>query len=243
MNRLRRRRAAQEASSREHAVVHRAAALLLEYPTTDLLGLLPQIRAASEELGEPFRPLLTRLADHLASRPLGELEAEYVTTFDLKRRCSLYLTYYAYGDTRKRGVALVEFKQAYRSAGFEMEAEELPDHLCAVLELAATAGEEHREAGIRLLLEHRAGLELLRLALTDSGSPYADALVAVSATLPPLEGDDRAAVARLAAEGPPGEGVGLEPYGPTADLPPHHASVSLPTPTTRPDLTPSGALP
>ncbi|MHB1491789.1 MAG: nitrate reductase molybdenum cofactor assembly chaperone, partial [Cellulomonas sp.] len=69
------------------------------------------------------------------------------------------------------------------------------------------------DAGTRLLLNHRAGLEVLRLALLDTGSPYAGALVAVCSTLPPLVGDERDAVARLAAEGPPDESVGLEPYG------------------------------
>jgi len=46
----------------------------------------------------------------------------------------------------------------------------------------------------------------------DAGSPYAGALVAVCSTLPPLVGDERAAVARLAAQGPPDESVGVEPY-------------------------------
>jgi nitrate reductase delta subunit len=36
--------------------------------------------------------------------------------------------------------------------------------------------------------------------------------VSVCATLPPLGGDDREAVARLAAEGPPDEDVGLDAY-------------------------------
>ena len=80
-----------------------------------------------------------------------------------------------------------------------------------LLEFAATAD---AQAGRRLLLEHRAGLELLRLALGDAGSTYVEALNAVCATLPPLAGTDREAVARLAAQGPPGEDVGLEPFAP-----------------------------
>lgn len=147
----------------------------------------------------------------MAGTPATELAAQYVETFDLRRRCSLYLTYYAYGDTRRRGVALVEFKQAYRKAGLETASDELPDHLAVVLEFASVPDQAAREAGLRLLLAHRAGLELLRLALTDAGSPWAGAVTAVCATLPPLDGDERTAVARLAAEGPPGEEVGLDP--------------------------------
>ena len=44
-------------------------------------------------------------------------QADYVETFDLRRRCCLYLTYYTYGDTRKRGMALLQFKHLYRGPG------------------------------------------------------------------------------------------------------------------------------
>lgn len=196
---------------RQRSLVHRIAALALDYPDTDLVARIPSMRTATDGLDEPFRGLLGRTLDHLEHTPVGQLEADYVATFDLRRRCSPYLTYYAYGDTRKRGIALLVFKQAYRLAGVELTADELPDHLCVVLEFAATTDPD---AGTRLLIEHRAGLELLRLALADTGSPYADALAAVSATLPPLAGPEREAVARLAAEGPPGEDVGLEPFAP-----------------------------
>lgn len=219
MNRVARAAAAHRVASREQAVAHRLAALLLEYPTAGLLELLPVVRAAAEELPAALRVPLEGVVEHLASRTLGELEAEYVTTFDLARRRSLYLTYYAYGDTRKRGVALVEFKQAYRAAGFEVADDELPDHLSVVLELGSTGDEAAQEAALRLLMAHRAGLELLRLALLDADSPWAGAVVAVCATLPPLEGDEHAAIARLAAEGPPGEEVGLEPFAPPSYMP------------------------
>lgn len=198
-------------SSRQRMLVHRIVAFALDHPDTELIARLPQLHIATATLAEPVRTRLHRLLDHLGRTPLPALAADYVATFDLQRRCCLYLTYYAYGDTRKRGVALLTFTQAYRRAGLELAASELPDHLCVLLEFAAIADPD---AGTKLLLEHRAGLELLRLALTDAHSPYAEALAAVSATLPPLAGPERAAVARLAAEGPPGEDVGLEPFAP-----------------------------
>lgn len=219
MNRVLRRRAAQRTASREHAVVHRAAALLLEYPTEETRAMLPLVREALADAPPGPAARLLRFVDHLGSTPLAAVQQAYVETFDLRRRCSPYLTYYAYGDTRKRGVALVEFKQAYRKGGLEIAADELPDHLAIVLEFAATGDDEARAAGVGLLLAHRAGLELLRLALQDAGSPWADVLVAVSETLPALQGSDREAVARLAAEGPPGEEVGLEPFAPPSYMP------------------------
>ncbi|MBC7270755.1 MAG: nitrate reductase molybdenum cofactor assembly chaperone, partial [Streptomyces sp.] len=103
----------------------------------------------------------------------------------------------------------------YAAAGWRLADDELPDHLAVVLEFAAA----EPGTGHRLLTEHRAGLELLRLALTDDGSPWAAVLESVAATLPALKGDDRAAVARLAAEGPPEEEVGLTPYGSSSSSP------------------------
>ena len=69
------------------------------------------------------------------------------------------------------------------------------------------------------MLDHRAGLELLRLSLRDLGSPWASLIDAVTATLPPLRGDERDAVRRLAAEGPPEEEVGLAPFAAPAVQP------------------------
>lgn len=193
------------------ALCYQVAGTLLCYPDDSLMERLPTLRAATDELAGEQSALLRPLLDHVQETPLLCLQQEYVETFDLKRRCALYLTYYAFGDTRKRGMALLNFKSAYRKAGLVLDDGELPDHLAVVLEFAATADLGN---GRRLLVEHRAGLELLHLSLRDSGSPYAAAVAAVSSTLPKLRGDERKAVRRLAAEGPPDEEVGLEPFAP-----------------------------
>lgn len=193
----------------ELTVAWQAASLLLGYPDTELLDRLELIRRAALELpehvGRPLRECVVRLE----GEALGDLEADYVDTFDTRRRHNLFLTYFAHGDTRKRGMALLRFKQVYLASGFALTDTELPDHLCVVLEYAATID---RERGRGLILDHRAGLELLRISLTEAGSRWAGAVEAVTATLPPLRGDEREAVRRLAAEGPPEEEVGLTPY-------------------------------
>jgi nitrate reductase delta subunit len=177
----------------------------LDYPDEQLTARVPMLRSA-------VAPLPLRLAG-----PLDRQQAEYVETFDLRRRCCLYLTYFTHGDTRKRGMALLQFKHLYSRAGMTLGDDELPDHLAVVLEFAAL-GDATR--GERLLTEYRPGLELIRLALEERGSPYAGVLQAVSATLPPVEAADREAVLRLAQQGPPGEEVGLDPYGATPFAPP-----------------------
>jgi nitrate reductase delta subunit len=194
----------------ELATAWQAASLLLGYPDEELLARRPLLRRAVAALPAPAAEPLGRFLDHLDATPPQRLAADYVTTFDQRKRCCLYLTYYACGDTRKRGMALLRFQQAYQAAGLELDGAELPDHLAVVLEFAATGD---LAEGRRLLVEHRAGLELLRLSLTEAGSPWAPVLDAVSATLPPLTGRTEEAVARLIAEGPPEETVGLAPYG------------------------------
>ena len=56
---------------------------------------------------------------HLEMGSEVELAQAYVETFDLRRRTSLYLTYYLHGDTRKRGMALLHLRRLYRAAGLE----------------------------------------------------------------------------------------------------------------------------
>ena len=92
-------------------IVWQSVSLLLDYPDEDLLARVALIRSASHGLptaiGEPIRTFLS----HLESTPLPQLQADYVATFDTRRRCNLFLTYFAHGDTRKRGMALLRFKQ------------------------------------------------------------------------------------------------------------------------------------
>jgi len=191
-----------------------AASALLDYPTAELRAALDDVEALV-----PDHPHLVPLVAHLRGGDLGAHQAAYVETFDHTRRCALHLTYFAYGDTRRRGVALLQFKQAYREAGvvWDEESGELPDHLCAVLQLGATVDVD---VARRLLEDHRAGLEMLRLALADwrssdgtTGSPWLGAVLAVRDTLPELRGDEEEAVRRLVEQGPPAEEVGLDGYG------------------------------
>jgi nitrate reductase delta subunit len=198
------------------AIAWQSVSLLMSYPDEELLDRLEMVLGASHELPASVGEGLRETAVRLRETPLEQLQEQYVETFDTRRRCNLFLTYFLHGDTRKRGVALLRFKQTYLRAGFLLDDEELPDHLCVVLEFGATIDQR---LGWGLVLDHRAGLELLRLSLREIESPWHGAVDAVCATLPPLRGDERDAVRRLAAEGPPEEEVGLSPYG-TAELSP-----------------------
>lgn len=198
-----------EQTEREHRLVWRIAALLLDYPTQQTLTMLDELAATAAALPAPAGPGLVSFVDHLRRTPPLELATHYVENFDLRRRNCLHLSYYAYGDTRKRGMALLRFKHAYRAAGVTLGEHELPDHLAVVLEFAATVDPV---AGRRLLVEYRPVVELLRHSLHDCGSPYLPVLDAICATLPELNIADRRRIAELAAQGPPEEEVGLEAF-------------------------------
>jgi nitrate reductase delta subunit len=194
----------------ELRATHQVASVLLGYPDERLYAARPVLSEAVAGLpAGPARAGLTAFLARLAAEPPAELAAHYVEVFDLRRRCCPYLTYYTYGDTRKRGMALLRFKHAYRAAGFELAGDELPDHLAVVCEFSARGA---TKAAARLLREHRAGLELLLSALRAEDSPYAQVVAAVRETLPAPGSRERTAMLKLAESGPPGEEVGLEPY-------------------------------
>jgi nitrate reductase molybdenum cofactor assembly chaperone NarJ/NarW len=196
--------------------VFEIASLLLRYPEADLLARDPDAAAAAAELPQRLRAPLERFLAHRRETPGIDLEREYVETFDTRRRCTLNVSYYLYGDTRRRGVALLRLKRMYAAAGLALEADELPDHLPVMLGFAALAPPGYGE---HVLQEHRIGVELLLLSLRDAGRPHADVLEAVSAALPRLGISQSRAVRRLAAEGPPDEQVGLEPFAPPEVMP------------------------
>jgi len=191
---------------RRHAP-YRLLSLLLDYPRPELDAAI-----AGEARAGALEPLL-RWSD---GTPLAERQRRYVETFDLDRRTSLHLTYYLYGDTRKRGLALLRLKRMYAVAGLPLDADELPDFLPALLEFAALAPEGY---GHTLLDEHRLALELLRLRLEEKNSPWACALRLLCGSLPRLGSLERDRLARLRADGPPAEQVGLEPFAPPEVMP------------------------
>ncbi|MEU2054529.1 nitrate reductase molybdenum cofactor assembly chaperone [Streptomyces bungoensis] len=218
----------QEAEDR--ALLLRLISLLLQYPDAELV-------AARDDLADRIRSLEpTPAARHLAAfagwfpaEDPEALERHYVEVFDLRRRSSLYLTYYLHGDTRRRGMALLTLARRYQAMGWDVDGGELPDHLPVVLEFAALAGPGPGEAPLR---RHRRGLDLIHRALEAAESPYRHLLAALLTLLPPATEADEEAVAKLAAEGPPDEHVGLDPYGAGEFAPPDAFVPPLPAPPT-----------
>lgn len=188
---------------------YKLCSLLLCYPDGELLG-------AREDLAGEAPAALGGFCDWWCAQDPLALQQHYVETFDLHKRTGLYLSFYGEGDRRARGLALLRLKRMYRAAGLPLEGSELPDYLPVMLEFAADAPGGRGELALR---EHRAALELLRGGLRDRGTPYAEVLDAVCLTVGEPSAADRARALKLAAAGPPGELVGLEPLVPPLSAP------------------------
>ncbi|MEE2031046.1 nitrate reductase molybdenum cofactor assembly chaperone [Rhodococcus chondri] len=199
----------------QHRLIRQSASLLLAYPDEQLHSRLDIVDRLLDHIDGPEREQLARTAAHLRRTGLLEAEQDYVATFDMRRRSTMYLTYWTGGDTRNRGTEIHAFVRAYLEAGAEPPVGEAPDHLPVVLEFAATVAPE---VGEQLLAAHRIPLDVLHGALVESESVYADTIAAVCATLPSVSDQQQQHARQLAQAGPPAEAIGLQPF--TLTVPP-----------------------
>ncbi|OBJ93422.1 nitrate reductase molybdenum cofactor assembly chaperone, partial [Mycobacterium sp. 1245852.3] len=119
-------------------LVWQAASLLLAYPDDGLAGRLDTVEELLSHVSGPPAALLGRTVAALRAVEPMTAAMDYVATFDMRRRATMYLTYWTAGDTRNRGREMLAFATAYREAGVQPPGGEAPDHLAVVLEFAAT---------------------------------------------------------------------------------------------------------
>ena len=208
-------------SADQRTIAHMAASILLDYPSAERRERFAAVAASVAGLPAPIRDAFDEFLHAVGALSQQQLEEHFTATFDLKRKCCPYLTYYAAGDTRKRGMALVRFVEAYRAVGWEAAPDELPDYLPMVLEFSARS--DSPIAG-ELLASHREGIEVLRTALESFQSPYARVVEAVCMSLPELDEETRQRYLTLVNEGPPTELVGLSFLGALAPFAPSGAT-------------------
>lgn len=157
----------------------RALALLLGYPNAELRSNLPQLlEAIDTEAAIPAarRLELKALAMDLARLDSMEVESRYVETFDRGRSTSLHLFEHVHGDSRDRGPAMVDLAKTYEKAGLLLGPDEMPDHLCVVLEFAST---QPPKLAADFLGEMEHILSSIFSALLKRSSPYAAVIAAV----------------------------------------------------------------
>ena len=164
---------------KKNAYSLRALALLLSYPDanmrsklTDVMSVLSLERALSQSrISE-----LKNLSEQLQSLDSLEVESRYVETFDRGRSTCLNLFEHVHGDSRDRGPAMIDLSQTYAQTGLVLDPDELPDHLCVVLEFASTQTEDVAKS---FLDEMAHILNSIFSALLKRESPYAAVIAAV----------------------------------------------------------------
>lgn len=158
----------------------RALGLCLSYPNVDVAGAADELMTALLTDRRVATDTKARIQTHFArsaERSQLDLEEHYSATFDGGRMLSLHLFEHVYGDSRKRGDAMVQLGAHYARGGFSVAVSELPDYLPLMLEFASVApamGEPLlREASPVLetlhdsMLERRCSYECFVAALLD----------------------------------------------------------------------------
>lgn len=157
----------------------RALARLLSYPDEQLRSELELLVDAIDQeavLPATRRTELRALVTGLQRQDPMETESRYVETFDRGRATSLHLFEHVHGDSRDRGPAMIDLAQTYEKAGLFLSPEELPDHLCVVLEFAST---QPPQVAKSFLGEMAHILNAIFSALLQRESPYAAVIAAV----------------------------------------------------------------
>lgn len=110
---------------------------LLSYPEQsfvddqdDMIAILDQ----ENLLRRPLRDQLVGLMHDLCTRDLMDSQADYVELFDRGRTLSLLLFEHVHGESRDRGQAMVDLLNVYNQNGYDLTANELPDHIPLFLE-------------------------------------------------------------------------------------------------------------
>jgi len=157
----------------------RVLAALLRYPDAAFRDAIPDLTVALDvERAFPESRLAELNALLLQCQAMDpfEVEARFIETFDRGRATSLHLFEHVHGDSRDRGPALVDLGQTYERAGLVFDGEELPDHLCVVLEFCST---QPSDVAREFLGEMAHILNAVCSALRERQSPYAPVIAAV----------------------------------------------------------------
>lgn len=154
--------------------------VLLDYPRDEIWQHRDELLEAADggELGPARRAQLVAFVDGLLRHDPMSAQERWLGLFDRGRSMSLLLFEHVHGESRDRGMAMVELKEMYANAGYALAAGELPDYLPVVLEYLSCRdpGEAHAMLGDCAHVLRSIGEALVR-----RGSAYAavfDALLA-----------------------------------------------------------------
>lgn len=153
----------------------KALARVLDYPSPALqqhADELIEVLQAPLELSSAERSAVADFVKELGDMDLLEAQSRYVETFDRGRKVSLYVFEHVYGESRDRGPAMIELKNAYAEHDLDIDTRELPDFLPVFLEFCAQLPDA---AARDWLVETTHILQRISVRLTERDNGYANA--------------------------------------------------------------------
>ncbi len=151
---------------------YRALGCMLTYPQRSWIEALPELMEVLAQDGLVGRGRLAELralASTLQASDLIDVQEQYVGLFDRSRRVSLHLFEHVHGESRDRGMAMVNLGELYAAAGLLADPNELPDFLPMYLEYLSVLP---REQARRSLADVGAILQAIHARLAERDSPY-----------------------------------------------------------------------
>ena len=148
--------------------------VLLDYPTQETLNIMHQMPGKLKEEGLLDKSCLddvSKFMDYFAQMDdITSWQQYYSSTFDTQSLTSLYMFDHIHGDSKDKGLAMVDLKMYYKSKGMEMDHPELPDYLPVFLEFISET--KTPLDGAKLLAESKKILEDIRTKLAENESAY-----------------------------------------------------------------------
>ena len=155
------------------------------YPARGYVENLDGLAAAVATYDRDAADRLATFADSVRGHSVEALQELFTQTFDMNPLCALEVGWHLFGEDYERGAFLVRMRQSLRDLGID-EAGELPDHLAAMLQLAARPAEA--DAGI-----------LVANALLPATAKMLENLQASASPFHPVVGAIRTALAAVPA--------------------------------------------
>lgn len=137
--------------AKKQTLTFKALGWLLTYPESGLVESMPDILSVMKEEGLVLAADLvavTRFASRLGAQDLIEAQERYVGLFDKSRQVSLHLFEHVHGESRDRGMAMVNLREVYGAAGLFPDESELPDFLPMYLEYLSLLPRDRALAGL-----------------------------------------------------------------------------------------------
>lgn len=111
---------------------------MLLYPDYEFkhnIKLAGNILFEESVLKDKYINMILSFIDYIDKNDLLFLQEEYVSLFDRQKQFSLYLFEHIHGDSRDRGMAMIDLKNLYKTSKFDMPlGGELPDYIPVFLE-------------------------------------------------------------------------------------------------------------